>query len=114
MFSEERMIMIACCGRPLWGAHYGEHLKKIYNLNPSVGRKTFYNDISDQNFHEPISKLTKGVVNVLKGDKKYAFPIDDYTMTTVLSLSVGMTKYPSTLDPAELVRVGGMNCRTNE
>jgi hypothetical protein len=60
MFSKERMIMIACCGRPLWAAHYGEYLKDIFGIDSLSDRKVSFNDIADHNFLEPISKLIKG------------------------------------------------------
>jgi hypothetical protein len=107
IFSVNRLKMIACCGRPIWAAHFGRFLNRNYVsgwISPD-----HFNIFEDTHFIEPISKLARGVKRVKEdSDKFYELPVDEYSMVAVLSLSLGLIKYPSSIDPAELVRVGGM------
>jgi hypothetical protein len=114
LFSYERLLMISSCGRPLWAAHFGEKFKEYKSsrrkysvVGMSLEKDRPYQIIPDDHFYEPLSKIAKGFehqFNDLIGN----IPITFDTMTSILALSVALLKYPSKVEAAELVRVGGM------
>jgi hypothetical protein len=119
LFSKERLLMISSCGRPLWAAHFGEQFKRFKNRKIPVSQQKYsvigmipikdrpYQILPDEHFYEPLSKIAKGFEHQYN-NRIGNIPITFETMTSILALSVALLKYPSKVEAAELVRVGGM------
>jgi hypothetical protein len=126
LFSGARAMYIALCGRPLWAIVYGTKVSTV--LEHHFGHTRYFDmDVRDMAkmdlvpfmFHSNLElnvalmKMGKNVDAKLKKELYenvvLGIATDEESFSSVLGLSVGLSKFPEKIDMTELVRVGGYN-----
>jgi hypothetical protein len=120
LFSGARALTLTQCGRPLWGAYYGKVLFR--DFNESFGDTRLY-DIDVCRMKQCFSFFTNDMMSMVLNrlgelptiidsrlaEIDYGFVVNLQLFTSIMSLSVGLSKTPADVDLAELVRAGCFN-----